>query len=59
MPLIWRRASEVAYQSITYKTPVCALLKPLGWELPKNAEPPKNVTAEELAAWVRDTAMQK
>jgi hypothetical protein len=57
--LIWRRASEVAYQSITYKTPVCALLKPLGWELPKNVEPPKNVTADELAAWVRDTAMQK
>jgi hypothetical protein len=56
MAMIWRRASEVAQTHIRDKTPVCALLKPLGWELPRNAEPPQGVTAAELAAWVRNTA---
>jgi hypothetical protein len=57
--LIFRRASEIARHSIKYKTPVCDLLKPIGWELPKHAEPPKDLTANELATWVRNNAQEQ
>ena len=58
MALIWRCASAVAKESFNHRVPVCALLKPLGWEIPRGFEPPKGATEQELAAWVREVAQK-
>jgi len=58
MALIWRCASAVAKESLVQRVPVCALLKPLGWEIPRGYEPPEDPTAKELAEWVREVAQK-
>jgi hypothetical protein len=58
MPLIWRCAAKVAKDSLRNRTPIQEILRTTGtgWEIPKGIEQPDDMTAKELAEWVRDKA---
>jgi len=58
MPLIWRCAAQAAKESLRNRIPIQEILKTtvMGWEIPNDMQPPDDLTARELASWVRDTA---
>jgi hypothetical protein len=58
MALIWRCATQAAKDSMRNRTPIEEILKATGtgWEIPNGMEPPEDLTAKELATWVREVA---
>ena len=61
MALIWRCAAKAAKESMVSRVDIHEVLKTTvsGWEIPPNVEPPEDLTAKELASWVREVARQK
>ena len=58
MALIWRCATQAARESMRNRIPIQEILKATGtgWEIPDKFEPPEDMTAKELATWVREVA---
>lgn len=58
MALIWRVASKAARDSMVSRIHVTEILKQIGtgWGLPPGVEPPDDLTAKELAVWIRELA---
>jgi hypothetical protein len=58
MALIWRCATQAAKDSMRNRVPIQDILKTTGtgWEIPEGFEPPEDLTAKELATWVREVA---
>lgn len=58
MALIWRVASKAAKESMRSRIPIEEILKTTGtgWEIPAGVRRPEDMTAKELAVWVRETA---
>lgn len=56
MSLIWRCAAKAAKDALINRVPINEVLRPVGWEIPREVEQPDDMTAKELAAWVRDHA---
>ena len=58
MALIWRCATQAARDSLRNRTPIEEILRATGngWEIPEGFEPPEDMTAKELAAWLREVA---
>jgi len=58
MALIWRCASQAAKESLRNRIPIQEILKTTGtgWEIPNDMQPPDDLSARELASWVREVA---
>jgi hypothetical protein len=58
MALIWRCATQAARDSMRHRVPIQEILKHtvVGWEIPDDMQPPDDLTARELASWVREVA---
>ena len=41
------------------KTPIAEVLRATGWEIPEGVEHPEDPTSKELAAWVREVAVER
>lgn len=59
MALIWRCAAKAAKESMRNKTPIAEVLRATGWEIPEGVEHPEDPTSKELAAWVREVAVER
>jgi hypothetical protein len=61
MALIWRCAAKAAKESMVNRISIHEVLKATvtGWEIPPEVEPPEDLTAKELASWVRETARER
>ena len=59
MPLIWRCAAKAAKESLRNRTPIQEILQTTGtgWEIPMGIEQPEDLTARELAEWIRHKAI--
>lgn len=58
MALIWRCATQAAREAMRTRTSIEEILRATGtgWEIPEGFEPPEDMTAKELAAWLREVA---
>ena len=58
MALIWRCAAQAAKDSLRHRVPIQEVLKNTGngWQIPAGVEVPDDLTAKELAEWIRNMA---
>jgi hypothetical protein len=59
MSLIWRCAIKAAKESMINRVPIDDVLRATGWAIPEGIERPEDPTSKELAAWVREVAVER